>query len=125
MVLAGVGRTLATDATDVIGDRFVQQPRGATATVGGQALSLRREGYTNRWRHAGGVAYDVARALGVEVSSPLEGGDKQFRQVRGAAWSASARPARPVERWDLSGVHRPVRNRLGRPLTRSLGDTRP
>ena len=26
MVLAGVGRTLATDAVDVIGDRFIRQP---------------------------------------------------------------------------------------------------
>ena len=33
MVLAGVGRTLATDAVDVIGDRFVPPPVGATATA--------------------------------------------------------------------------------------------
>ncbi len=34
MVLAGVGRTLATDAVDVIGDRFVRAPPAAQATVG-------------------------------------------------------------------------------------------
>ena len=94
MVLAGVGRTLATDAVDVIGDRFVQQPGGAAATVGGQELGLRREGDTERWRHAAGVAYGVARALGVEVGSPLEGGDEQFGQIRGAAWSALTRHLR-------------------------------
>ena len=37
MVLAGVGRTLATDAVDVIEDHF-----GRQATVGGQALDLNR-----------------------------------------------------------------------------------
>ena len=110
MVLAGVGRTLATDAVDVIGDRFVQQPGGAAATVGGQELSLRREGDTERSRHAAGVAYGVARALGVEVGSPLEG-DGQFGQVRGAAWSALTRhlrdphaPAAPRSAWDPSGA---------------------
>ena len=40
MVLAGVGRTLATDAVDVIGDRFVRHPTTAQATVGGQAVDL-------------------------------------------------------------------------------------
>ena len=37
MVLAGVGRTLVTDAVGVIEDRF-----GRQATVGGQALDLNR-----------------------------------------------------------------------------------
>ena len=85
MVLAGGGRTLATDAVDVIGVRFVQQSGGATATVGGQALNLRRDGDTARWRYAAGVAYGVAWALGVEVGSPLEGGAGGFGQARGAA----------------------------------------
>ena len=48
---------MATDAVDVTGVRFVQQPGGVTATVGGQALSLRRDGDTARWRQAAGVAY--------------------------------------------------------------------
>ena len=107
MVLAGVGRTLATDAVDVIGDRFVQQPTTMQATVGGQEVSLRWEGDTTRWRHAAGVAYGVARALGVEVGSPLEGGDRQFGHVRGAAWSALTRhlrdphaPTAPLSAWD-------------------------
>ena len=94
MVLAGVGRTLATDAVDVIGDRFIQHPTTPQATVGGQALHLRRAGDTVRWRHATGVAYGVARALGVEVGSPLEGGAGEFGQVRGAAWSALTRQLR-------------------------------
>ena len=111
MVLAGVGRTLATDAVDVIGDRFVQQPPTPQATVGGQALSLRRDGDTARWRHAAGVAYGVARALGVEVGSPLEGGAGEFGQVRGAAWSALTRHLRdphaataPRSAWDPPGA---------------------
>ena len=111
MVLAGVGRTLATDAVDVIGDRFMQQPTTPQATVGGQALHLRRDGDTARWRHATGVAYGVARALGVEVGSPLEGGAGEFGQVRGAAWSALTRHLRdphaataPLSGWDTPGA---------------------
>ena len=55
MVLAGVGRTLATDAVDVIGDRFVQPPTAAQAAVGGQALDLERAPQRGRgiWRGAG------------------------------------------------------------------------
>ena len=111
MVLAGVGRTLATDAVDVIGDRFVRPPSAAQATVGGQAVDLERGPQRNRWRHAAGVAYGVARALGVEVGSPLEGGDGQFGQVRGAAWSTLTRhlrdphaPTPPLSAWDAPGA---------------------
>ena len=66
MALASVGRTLATDAVDVIGDRFEWQPGATQAMLGGQALTLQRAAQTGRWRHAAGVAYGVARALGVE-----------------------------------------------------------
>ena len=111
MVLAGVGRTLATDAVDVIGDRFVRPPTAAQATVGGQAVDLNRAPQRGRWRHAAGVAYGVARALGVEVGSPLEGGDGQFGQVRGAAWSMLTRhlrdphaPTPPLSAWDAPGA---------------------
>ena len=107
MVLAGVGRTLATDAVDVIGDRFVRQPSAGQATVGGQALDLERTPQRGRWRHAAGVAYGVARALGVEVGSPLAGGAEQFGQVRGAVWSMLTRhlrdphaPPPPLSAWD-------------------------
>ena len=111
MVLAGVGRTLATDAVDVIGDRFVRPPGAAQATVGGQALALERGPQRGRWRHAAGVAYGVARALGVEVGSPLAGGDGQFGQVRGAAWSTLTRhlrdphtPTPPLSARDAPGA---------------------
>ena len=111
MVLAGVGRTLATDAVDVIGARFVRQPPTPQATVGGQALNLHRDGDTARWRQAAGVAYGVARALGVEVGSPLEGGAGEFGQVRGAAWSALTRHLAdpgaatvPRSAWDTPGA---------------------
>ena len=111
MVLAGVGRTLATDAVDVIGDRFVRPPTAAQATVGGQAVDLERGPQRGRWRHAAGVAYGVARALGVEVGSPLEGGDGPFGQVRGAAWSTLTRhlrnphaPTPPLSAWDAPGA---------------------
>ena len=50
MVLAGVGRTLATDAVDVIGDGFVRQPIATQATVGRQALRGRWGESTRRWR---------------------------------------------------------------------------
>ena len=134
MVLAGVGRTLATDAVDVIGDRFEQQPPTTQATVGGQALSLRRDGDTARWRQAAGVAYGLARALGVEVGSPLEGGDGEFGHVRGAAWSALTRHLRashaataPLSAGDTPGAFAaPVGTGPGGPPPtgwRSLGHT--
>ncbi len=111
MVLAGVGRTLATDAVDVIGERFIRQPTGNQVTVGGQALNLHDDPQAGRWRQAAGVAYGVARALGVEVGSPLAGGDGQFGQVRGAAWHTLTRHlndphggAAPLSAWDTPGA---------------------
>jgi len=111
MVLAGVGRTLATDAVDVIGSRFVRRPTSRQVTVGGQALGLDRDAQTGRWRQSVGVAYGVARALGVEVGSPLAGGDSRFGQIRGAAWSSLTRhlndphaAAAPLSAWDTPGA---------------------
>ena len=111
MVLAGVGRTLATDAVDVIGSRFVRRPTSRQVTVGGQALGLDRDAQTGRWRQSVGVAYGVARALGVEVGSPLAGGDSRFGQIRGAAWSSLTRhlndphaAAAPPSAWDTPGA---------------------
>ena len=111
MVLAGVGRTLATDAVDVIGSRFVRRPTSRQVTVGGQALGLDRDAQTGRWRQSVGVAYGVARALGVEVGSPLAGGDSRFGQIRGAAWSSLTRhlndphaAVAPLSAWDTPGA---------------------
>lgn len=83
MILAGVGCTLATDAVDVIGGRFHHPASEMHAALGGQELRLRHEAGTGRWRHAAGVTSGVARALGVEVGSPLGGGDEPFEQGRG------------------------------------------
>ena len=62
MVLAGAGRTLATDAVDVIGDRFERQPTAVQATVGGQAFDLERTPQRGRWRHAAGGRGRAVRA---------------------------------------------------------------
>ena len=58
------------------------------------------------------VAYRVARALGVEVGSPLEGGGSHFGQVRRAAWRTLTRHLRdpraavtPVSAWDSPGAY--------------------
>lgn len=51
MVSAGVGRTLTTDAVNVIRERFIRQ-----VTVGGRALGLERDPQTGPWRRATGVA---------------------------------------------------------------------
>ena len=91
MVLAEVGRTLAADAVDVIGGRFQRPTSEPQAAFGGQELRLRRETETGRWRHATGVAYGVARALGVEVGSPLDGSG--FGMPVGATWGLLTRPA--------------------------------
>ncbi len=113
MVLAGVGRTLATDAVDVIGDRFVRRQ----ATVGGQALNLDRAPQRGRWRHAAGVAYGVARALGVEVGSPLGGRRRAVRAgTRGGLEHVDAAPAGSA-RSDNS-PERPGTRRAPSPLRR-------
>ena len=65
MVLAEVGRTLATDAVEVIGDRFVRQPSAAQATMGGQALDLDRDPQRGRWRAATGSSGRYASRRGV------------------------------------------------------------
>ena len=66
MVLAGVGRTLAADAVDVIGRRFAAAPSEAQAVVGGQRLRLDPDG-------AADMAFGMARVLGVEVNSSAGG----------------------------------------------------
>ena len=70
-------------------------------------MTLDRDPQAGCWRQAAGVAYGVARAVGVEVGSPLAGGGGQFRQVRGAAWSTLTRHLRephaagtPIRAWD-------------------------
>ena len=87
MALAGVGRTVATDAVDVIGARFDRAGPLVQASLGGQTLPLHRAADAGRWRRAAGVAYGVARALGVEVVSPL-GGPDGFSQPGGASAEA-------------------------------------
>ena len=122
MVLAGVGRTIAADTVDVIGSRFEQRTPAAQATLGGESLSLQDGG--GQWHHAVGLAYGVARALGVEVVSPLASADGPFGQVRGAAWSTLTRhltgpraPTGPVNGQDASGVFAVMsRTDRGRPL---------
>ena len=91
MVLAGVGRTLAADTVDVIGERFQRPAAKSRAAFGGQGLRLRREAGTERWRHAAGVTYGVARALGLDVGSPL--GGSGFGMPGGATWGLLTRPA--------------------------------
>lgn len=92
MALAGVGRTAATDAVEVIGTRFARTVPAARANLGEQTLPLHREADAGRWRRAAGVAYSVARALGVEIVSPLAGGQGTFGPPGGATWLRS--PAR-------------------------------
>ena len=107
IVLAGVGRTLAADAVDVIGGRFQRPTAEPRAAFGGQELRLRREAGTGRWQHAAGMAYGVAQALGVEVGSPL--GGSGFDLPVGAAWGLLTRPA--------AGLQEPAR-----PVTSSEPD---
>ena len=116
-VLAGVGRTLATDAVDVIGGRFTRQQAGAT--LGGQELTRHDDAaQAAAWRRAAGMAYGVARALGVEVVSPLDGDRPWSGPADRGAWSTLTRSMRETEEptwsapagvWDeWSGAFRPV-----------------
>ena len=57
MVLASVGRTLATDTMDVIGDRFIRPPTVVQDAVGGQGVRLDRARQRGRWRQVAGVIY--------------------------------------------------------------------
>ena len=95
MVLAGVGRTISMDAVDVIGGRFEQQLPAVHATLGGQALNLQNDTEAGQWGRVAGLAYGVARALGMEVVSPLAG---PVGSVGDAAWDVLARAA--TARWD-------------------------
>ena len=95
MVLAGVGRTISTDAVDVIGGRFEQQLPAVHATLGGQTLSLQNDTEAGQWGRVAGLAYGVAQALGMEVVSPLAG---PVGSVGDAAWDVLARAA--TARWD-------------------------
>ena len=90
MVLAGVGRTISTDAVDVIGGRFEQPLPAVHATLGGQALSLQDDTEAGQWGRVASLAYGVARALGVEMVSPLAG---PVGSVGDAAWDVLARAA--------------------------------
>ena len=113
-VLAGVGRTLATDAVDVIGGRFARQEAGPHATLGGQELTRSdAEVEAAAWRRAAGMAYGVARALGVEVVSPLDGGRPGFGPAVGGAWGTLTRSmgrmggassSAPAGTWDEWGA---------------------
>lgn len=102
VVLAGVGRTLAADTVDVIGGRFGQPTPEATAVLGGQELHRRNATHAGRWRHAAGVGYGVARALGLEVGSPLVGAGPLGR-TGGAAWGTLTR-ALSTAAWDAPGT---------------------
>ncbi len=127
-VLAGVGRTLATDAVDVIGGRFTRQQAGAT--LGGQELTRHDDaGQAAAWRRAAGMAYGVARALGVEVVSPLDGGWPGFGPADHGAWGMLTRSMReageptwsaPTGVWDEgNGAFRPVGTETGSPAAES------
>ena len=93
MALAGVGRTAATDAVEVVGTRFARTAPTARANLGGQTLPLHREADAGRWRRAAGVAYCVARTLGMEIVSPLAGGPGTFGPPGGATWRTLTRTA--------------------------------
>lgn len=66
----------------MIGERFFRPPPAPQTTVAGQALPMDRDAQHGRWRQAAGVVYGVARALGVEIGLPLEGGDGTFAHAR-------------------------------------------
>ena len=98
LVLAGIGRTLATDAVEILGSRGGPPPSRLHVTLGGQVLRLtnpagsapaaasspsplagegRGEGAIpaatpgpSPWQRVTGVAVGVARALGVTLDAP-------------------------------------------------------
>ena len=103
VVLAGVGRTLATDAVAVIGDRVVRSPTTPQATMGGQALNLDRDPQRNRWHQAAGVAYGVGggsgRAIRRRRRAVRAGGRRGVEHVTRHLCNPHA-PAPPLSAWD-------------------------
>ena len=146
LVLAGVGRTLATDAVEVLGGRFgVPAASRVQVTLGGQVLRLTEDGEggpetdavsedgagsaamagTGTWRRVTGLALDVARAFGVVI----DGGTGQS-SVDGPSYpspltgEASVRGnwQSPERVQTVSGKELLARSAFELPLTRSGED---
>ena len=143
LVLAGVGRTLATDAVDVLGGRFGSPaPSRVQVILGGQVLGLTEDGggtesdavseesagsaagaETGTWQRVTGLALDVARAFGVVIdggtgqplASPSPSSFEGEGRMRGA-WQPQDR-VQPV-----SGKELLARSAFELPLTRSGED---
>ena len=146
LVLAGVGRTLATDAVDVLGGRFGSPaPSGVQVILGGQVLQLTEDGgggpeidavsedsagsaagaRTGTWQRVAGLALGVARAFGVvidgEIGQPRVDASSSPSSFEGegrmrGAWQSQDR-MQPV-----SGKELLARSAFELPLTRSGED---
>lgn len=82
MVLAAVGRTIASDAVEVLSGRFRAPSSQPHVTVGGQMLRLTGGKEGEAWKHVTDAAVGVARMFGVD-------GGANGRTLGGAADAAA------------------------------------
>ena len=144
LMMAGVGRTLATDAVDVLEGRFGSPALSRVQVIlGGQVLRLTEEGAgtevdavsedsagstagarTGTWQRVTGLAIGVARAFGVvidgEIGQPRVDASSYASPLEGegrrSAWQSQDR-IQPV-----SGKELLARSAFELPLTRSGQD---
>lgn len=106
MVLAAVGRTIASDAVEVLSGRFGSSASQPHVTVGGQMLRLTGGKEGEAWKHVTDAAVGVARMFGVNG-----GANGRTPGVAGDAAALSRHPGLFNGEIDRTNWRAPVRTR--------------
>ena len=106
MVLAAVGRTIASDAVEVLSGRFGSPSSQPHVTVGGQMLRLTGGKEGEAWKHVTDAAVGVARMFGVDG-----GANGRTLGVAGDAGALSRHPGLFNGGIDHTNWRAPVRTR--------------
>lgn len=106
MVLAAVGRTIASDAVEVLSGRFRSPSSQPHVTVGGQMLRLTGGKEGEAWKHVTDAAVGVARMFGVDG-----GANGRTLGVAGDAGALSRHPGLFNGGIDHTNWRAPVRTR--------------
>ena len=106
MVLAAVGRTIASDAVEVLSGRFRAPSSQPHVTVGGQMLRLTGGKEGEAWKHVTDAAVGVARMFGVDG-----GANGRTLGVAGDAAALSRHPGLFNGGIDRTNWRAPVRTR--------------
>lgn len=106
MVLAAVGRTIASDAVEVLSGRFGSSASQPHVTVGGQMLRLTGGKEGEAWKHVTDAAVGVARMFGVNG-----GANGRTPGVAGDAAALSRHPGLFNGEIDRTNWRAPLRTR--------------